>query len=221
MKKVLSLLAALGAINLISAGAWALVLPPTPVPTPIRTPVPISGAPDAPFQVHYAANLNIGDSFLDYTNGGSAITGNSNGNICLNVYAFNADDTMAACCACLITPDALVSQSVRNDIIFNTLTPAVPNAVVIKLLASQPKNGNQCNASSPTMNTLAPGLVAWGTNLHENSSTTPVTYGLTESEFSYPTLSAGELSNLTSDCGFIQTVGAGFGICRSCRVGGQ
>ena len=176
---------------------------------------------DAVFQVHYAANLAIGDSVINYTNGGSAITASSNGNICANIYAFNPDHTMAACCACVITPDELIFQSVRNDIIDNTLTPAVPQAAVIKLLASQPKNSTTCNASSPTASTLAPGLVAWGTNLHPNTSTTPVSYSVTEQEFSYPALSATELNNLTSQCGGIQTNGAGAGLCSCGALGGR
>jgi len=33
-------------------------------------------------------------------------------------------------------------------------------------------------------------------------------------------LSAAELARVTSFCGFIQSNGSGFGICRSCRLGG-
>jgi hypothetical protein len=62
-------------------------------------------------------------------------------------------------------------------------------------------------------------MVAWGTTLHA----TPVTgtYAVTETAFAEKGLSAGELARVTSFCGFIQANGSGFGICRSCRLGGQ
>ena len=44
-------------------------------------------------------------------------------------------------------------------------------------------------------------------------------YGSTETEFSRAILSPSELTKLTHSAGFIQTVGSGFGICRSCRSG--
>jgi hypothetical protein len=62
-------------------------------------------------------------------------------------------------------------------------------------------------------------MVAWGTTLHA-LPTTPVTYGVTETQFAQPPLSLSELNRLTSTCGFIQSNGSGFGICRSCRLGG-
>jgi hypothetical protein len=43
---------------------------------------------------------------------------------------------------------------------------------------------------------------------------------MTETAFTPSTLSATELTRITSLCGFIQSNGSGFGICRSCRLGG-
>ena len=105
-----------------------------------------------------------------------------------------------------------MSLSARNDLISNTLTPAVPSAIVVKLLAT---TGGACNAATP--GALATGLAAWGTTLHA----LPVagTYGLTETAFTPSTLSAAELGRISALCGFIQSNGSGFGICRSCRLG--
>jgi len=47
------------------------------------------------------------------------------------------------------------------------------------------------------------------------------TYAVTETEFSKADLSQAELTRNTAYCGFIQANGSGFGICRSCRLGGQ
>ena len=168
---------------------------------------------DSPFQVKYAANLNVGDSAINITN-----TGATGGNICVNVYTFSPDEQEVSCCSCTVTPNALVSLSAKADLISNTLTPAVPNSIVVKLLAT---SGGACNASTAGSggSAISTGLAAWGTTLHA----TPVTgaYAVTETAFTPATLSAFELARITSLCGFIQSNGSGFGICRSCRLGGQ
>ena len=161
------------------------------------------------FQVRYASNLNIGDSVINITNAGT-----SGGNICANVYTFSPDEQLISCCSCVVTPNALVSLSANSDLVSNTLTPAHPTSIVVKLLAT---TGGACNAAAP--GALAGGLRAWGTTLHA-APTTPVSYQVTETEFSQAGLSAGELARISSFCGFIQSNGSGFGICRSCRLGG-
>jgi hypothetical protein len=179
----------------------------------------IAGAPDDAFQVRYAANLNVGDSVINVTNAGTQNTaGGALTNICVNVYAFSPDEQLISCCSCVVTPNALVSLSAHSDLISNTLTPAVPNSIVVKLMATA---GIACNASNPpAAANLATGMRAWGTTLHA-APTSPVTYAVTETAFSRAGLSAAELARITSFCGFIQANGSGYGICRSCRLGGQ
>jgi hypothetical protein len=183
-------------------------------------------AGDGPFQVRYASNLPIGDSVVNATNTGASSTvafPTQNGNICMNVYTFSPDEQLISCCSCPITPDGLVSLSARNDLISNTLTPGVPTSIVIKLVASA--GTPACNASTPGTgaNVLVPGLAAWGTTIHAlpvTPGSPATTYGVTETAFTNATLSAAELVRITTLCGFIQTNGSGFGICRSCRFGG-
>jgi len=160
---------------------------------------------DTPFQVKYAANLAAGDSVFNITN-----TGTVGGNICVNVYTFSPDEQLIACCACVVTPNGLVSLSARNDLIVKTLTPAVPSAIVVKLLAT---TGGACNASAP--GDLARGLAAWGTTIH----TAGGVISLTETPFKPSSLGAAELARISSLCGFIQTNGSTYGICNSCRPG--
>jgi hypothetical protein len=183
-------------------------------------------AADTPFQVRYASNLPVGDSVINATNTGASSTvafPTQNGNICMNVYTFSPDEQLISCCSCPITPDGLVSLSARNDLISNTLTPGVPTSIVIKLLASA---GNPaCNASTvgTGANVLTTGMAAWGTTIHAlpvTPGSPATTYGVTETAFTPSTLSAAELTRITTLCGFIQTNGSGFGICRSCRFGG-
>ena len=173
-------------------------------------------APDV-FQIRTTSNLNIGDSVINITNAGSANTPNGAlQNVCANVYTFSPDEQLISCCACIVTPNALVSLSVNSDLVSNTLTPAHPTSAVVKILTS---TGTTCNAANVPIDNVAPGLRAWGTTLHA-LPTSPVTFGLTETPFSPALLSAGELARITSFCGFIQANGSGFGICKSCRLGG-
>jgi len=177
-----------------------------------------------PFQVRFASNLGVGDSVINITNSGTSSTNafpTQNGNICLNVYTFSPDEQLISCCACPVTPDGLESLSARSDLISNTLTPGVPTSIVTKILAS---TNASCNASLVTgANLLATGLAAWGTTIHALPvavGSPATTYGVTETPFTPATLSVAELTRITALCGFIQTNGSGFGICKSCRLGG-
>jgi hypothetical protein len=177
----------------------------------------IPGSPADAFQVRYASNLNIGDSVINITNAGTTNTAaGALSNICVNVYTFAPDEQLISCCACNVTPNALVSLSARADLISNTLTPAIPTSIVVKLLGTRQAT---CNASTPSPDVLAPGMRAWGTTLHATPAAG--SYAVTETDFLQAGLSAGELARITSFCGFIQANGSGFGICRSCRLGGQ
>ena len=168
------------------------------------------------FQVNYISNLNLGDSFVILTNTGTQGTVPV-GNICVNVYAFDPAEELVACCSCLVTPNGLDSLSAQSDLIDNTLTPARPTSIVVKLVASSPIGG-LCDPSTPTFENLASGMRAWGTTLHPvASSSVPA---ITENPFTDSTLSDAELQHLTQFCGFIQANGSGFGLCNSCRVGG-
>src|SRR5215467_12720648 len=104
----------------------------------------VAGPTDA-FQVRYASNLNVGDSFINITNAGTQNSGGALTNICANVYAFSPDEQLISCCSCVVTPNALVSLSAVNDLISNTLTPARPSSIVVKLIAT---SGTPCNASN-------------------------------------------------------------------------
>jgi hypothetical protein len=197
------------------------------------------------FQVHYLANLNIGDGVVNITNTGALgadpfgpLSGTT-GRVCVNVYAFSSDEQEIACCSCLVTPNALVHLSARTDLIGNTLTGVIPSSIMVKLITTIPGpgttssptsvpgvntqaafTGSSCNAAYPfsTIN-LAPGTRAWATVLHA-LPTTPVTYGVTEGAFLPAQLSAGELAKATQLCQFIVGNGSGAGLCKSCTLGG-
>jgi len=168
--------------------------------------------PDDAFQVRYAANLQVGDSVVNMTN-----TGTSGGNICANLYTFDPAEELVSCCTCTITPNALQSLSVLRSLTNNTLTIAIPTSVVVKIVAST--GGSTCNAAGVTTDTLVSGLRAWGTTIHQLPTAT-TSFGITETPFSDATLTAPELTHITSFCGFIQAIGSGYGICGGCASNG-
>jgi hypothetical protein len=194
-------------------------------------------AQDAPlfdvYQARYLSNLNNGDSSVNLTNTGANVpvlagaavvnaAAITSSNICANVYVFSPDEQLISCCSCPVTPNALVSLSARNDLISNTLTPAVPTSIVVKLLGSAAPICNAATVGSVS-NPLTTGLAAWATTLHVlpvTPGSPAITFGRTETPFVSSTLSGGELRRLTNLCLGIQAIGSGFGICRSCRFGG-
>jgi hypothetical protein len=197
---------------------------------------------DGPYQIRYASNVTTGDSYIDISNDGASMTTTSilaatnslavSGSICINAYAFAADEEILSCCSCPLTPNGLVSLSVQRDLLNNTLTGrAAPTSVVIKLVATAPPGAgvgttaNPCGTSASLVGTaaatLAPGMVAWGTSLHANTSAPgTATYALTETPFTVADPSAPELARLGSTCAFIQAQGSTFGICNSCELAG-
>jgi hypothetical protein len=183
---------------------------------------------DTPYQVKYASHLDIGDSYINITNSGASGAGHNSGtsasitgSICVNVYAFDPTEEIVSCCSCPVTPNGLVSLDVQKDLISNPVFPRTPSSIVIKLLATVPVGGS-CNSSALLSGnpTLANGLLAWGTTLHQNTSIAATTYEVTEDRFAPSTLSAGEQDRLAYTCGIVANQGSGFGVCSSCRLGG-
>jgi hypothetical protein len=188
---------------------------------------------DSPFQVRYVANLDQGESYINITNSGatgadlqSGTAASITGSICVNVYAFAEDEQMVSCCSCPVTPNGLVSLKASADLFKKALTPVVETTGVIKLLATAPKSGSCTNSAAQVITgTQVPGMVAWGTTLHQRVAGTGTsavtTYEYTETQFAPATLSAGELNRLGQLCNFIMANGSGFGVCASCTRGGQ
>jgi hypothetical protein len=186
---------------------------------------------DSPFQVRYAANLTVGESYIDITNtgaNGAALLGpgfgTQTGNICVNVYAFDPGEELISCCSCFVTPDQTVNLGVNRDLTVKTLTGVVPASVTVKLLATLAgTNGSgsaaACVNSAATVATATPvtGLAAWGTTLH--ATPTAGVYATTETAFTPSTLSTGEQASIGGRCAAILGNGSGFGVCNSCRAG--
>jgi len=141
--------------------------------------------------------------------GGGIIDGGDGGdNFCANVYAFSPDEQMVACCGCPVSANGLRTLSVKQDILRNTLTPTIPQSGVVKILSSI-RIGGTCRPEFPLI--IDP-FHAWATQIRPTGGTSSPLV-LTETKFSNARLSGGELTRLTTLCGFIQSAGSGYGIC--------
>jgi len=119
---------------------------------------------DTIYQVRYAANLNIGESYINIVNTGAQGAallgpglGPQPGNICVNVYAFDPGEEMVSCCSCYVTPDQVVNLGVNRDLTSKTLTGVIPSSVTIKLLATR-AGGDGTGAASSCINSAALGI---------------------------------------------------------------
>jgi hypothetical protein len=139
-----------------------------------------SGVEDA-FAVSYASQLNNGDSVVEITNAGTAAAYNLSGaatstenptntpglgDICVNIYVFNPDEELEACCSCRLTPNELQSWayiSTINGAPGLLSNPGVrdvnTSSAVIKLVATNPNitqgtsgttTAQGCNNTPPT-----------------------------------------------------------------------
>jgi hypothetical protein len=199
-------------------------------------PVPGAGAnpttSDWAYQVSYISNITAGQSYINITNdgarGGSTQTAGSaatvGGSICANVYVVAADEEFVSCCSCPVTPDGLVALS-NTDLTSNPLGRVGFNSVTVKLVATVPVGGT-CSGSAATIaspaTVLANGMAAWATHLHQNTSTTPSSFSMTETKFTPATIDGGfaEMAKLQALCVFAIAQGTGTGICSSCELQG-
>jgi hypothetical protein len=192
---------------------------------------------DGQFLVSYATNFTAGESWINMINTGAngdpALgpgLGGSAGNICVNVYAFDPNEEMVACCSCLITPNQVVNFGINANLLGHLETPAVPSSVTIKLVNTLAGDGTKTSCtnsayyagatSGPGIFPLASGLVAYGTTPQQLGTGA---YNIVEHMFIPSTLvttgTNAELVSLTGRCGSIIGNASGYGTCKTCAPG--
>ena len=133
-------------------------------------------------------------------------------------YVFTDSQDYQACCACQVTADGIVSESVNKQLTaYEFSIRSELSRGVIKVISS--------SSSDPTDPVPAPGLRGWATHIQATTTTFSGGAGfrskavesgpwfVTEDPLADSNLSATELSNLGTLCGYGLTLGSGWGYC--------
>ena len=158
-------------------------------------------------KVDYFANANTAgapDGTLRITNPGT-----SGGNLCAAIYVFDANQELAECGSCLVTPNGLRTLSVNGDLTANTLTGVSLSTGSIRIISTPPVAGV---CPLPTRVTPTAAVRAWATHI-QNSN-----FSITETASQDAALSANELGLLENECYAIALDGSGRGVL-SCGTG--
>src|SRR5271168_2623972 len=145
---------------------------------------------DDTYQVTYYSNANtVGaqDGTLRIAHTGAQVAGGVAQNLYAAIYVFDDSQEMQECCACQISPDGLLSESVDQELTANTVTGIKPTRGVIKVIGT--------TGSDPTNITgLAHGLDGWmtqiqGTTVNLATSTWKGPFTVNQSELIQSSLS--------------------------------
>jgi hypothetical protein len=164
--------------------------------------------------VTYFSNANttgVPDEVVRIINDGDQATqapeGVENGTLWAAFYIFDDSQELRSCCACAITSDGLLSESVNKQLTSNEFTGRGENSRgVIKVISS---SSNDPTAPVPTI-----GLRGWSTHAQRltNLPEAGASY-LTETRLADANLGKTELANLGNLCSFGLTLGSGYGLC--------
>ncbi len=167
-----------------------------------------SGAPDGTLRI-----VNDGDlSTTDYE-------GVENNPLWAAIYVFDDSQELRSCCACIITSDGLLSESVNKELTADEFTGrGEMTRGVIKVISSENSN--------PATPSPEPGLRGWMTHIQATTTTFPAPgpgfpvnavekgpWFVTEAALADSNLTALEESNLGTLCSYGLTIGSGYGSC--------
>jgi hypothetical protein len=139
------------------------------------------------------------------------------GDICANLYVFDNNQVMIACCSCRITPNGLASASIGDQLTNHPLSAFIPAAGTISIAPIVAAANAACSPTAPFASSDASLIRAYGTHLEVSASATYVT----EAEIPGSTLGPDEAAFLSNACLFVQYLGSGRGTCAcSSRPGG-
>jgi hypothetical protein len=167
-----------------------------------------SGAPDGTLRL-----VNDGDEAT------TAPEGVENGPLWAAIYVFDDSQEMRSCCACYISADGLLSESVNKELTANEFTGRGQIARgVIKVISSGGDDPTRPNPNS--------GLRGWMTHIQATSTTFPAPgpghpvnavekgpWFVTETALADSNLTELEASNLGTLCSYGLTIGSGYGLC--------
>ncbi len=167
-----------------------------------------SGAPDGTLRI-----INDGDQAT------TDVEGVENGTLDAAIYVFDDSQEMISCCACPITADGVLSESVNKELTANTFTGRGElTRGVIKVISTI--------ETSPTGENPYIGLRGWMTHIQATTTTFPAPgpgspvnavekgpWFVTEDALADSNLSGTEIGNLVTVCSYGLTIGSGYGLC--------
>jgi len=155
-----------------------------------------AGAPDAVVRI-----INDGDRAT------AAPEGVENGTLWAAIYVFDDSQELRSCCACQITSDGLLSESVNKQLTANTFTiHGEFSRGAIKVISS--------STNDPTNPVPSPGLRGSATHIQATKNIPEKgPFYVTEDALADSNLSATELADVGTVCGYGLTLGSGYGLC--------
>jgi len=162
-----------------------------------------TGAPDGTLRIINDGDLSGGCGGFPFDSEACAAL-KEFGPLWAAIYVFDDSQEMRSCCACAITTDGLLSESVNKQLTANEFTARGElSRGVIKIVSSA--------SYDPTCPLPVPGLHGYMT--HIQAGATKTSFWGSESPLLDANLSAGELYNLGSLCSYGYTIGSGYGAC--------
>jgi len=141
------------------------------------------------------------------------------GDVCANVYVFDANQEMVACCSCRITPNGLISLSIANGLTNNPVTSVVPVNGDVTIVSTLAAGATAC---SPLTYNAGPidSTAGFGTHLQVSGGTATGTF-ITETNLATPRILAApadpeapaEAGFLLQACQFARYLGSNKGVC--------
>ncbi len=181
-----------------------------------RPPVPVVAGDNSDYFVTYYSNANTAgapDQTLRISNDGGLTTAYA------AIYVFDDSQEMRSCCACPITADGLLSESVNKELTADEFTGrGEMTRGVIKVVSSK--------SPDPTYIYAYPALRAWATHVQATTTTFPAPgpgndvnavekgpWFVTEDALADSNLTQLEAVNLGTLCSYGLTIGSGYGLC--------
>ena len=159
------------------------------------------------FFTTYYSNANTSgapDATLRIINDGDQGAPQPSGDLYAAIYVFDDSQELTECCACLVSPDGLLSESVDKELTATPLTGVKKSRGVIKIISS--------SSSDPTAPVPAPGLRGWATHIQATSNQPEKSpWFVTETRLADSNLGTAEAALLPQLCYFADVLLSGTG----------
>ncbi len=152
------------------------------------------------FVTYYSNNVAAApDAVVRFINDGNHGT-NASGDLWAAFYVFDDSQELTECCACVVTPDGLLSEDVKTELTATPLTGKIPTRGVIKVISS--------SSWDPTAPWPSTGLRGTATHIQAAGKSA---YATTETAVSDANLGEAEYALLPQLCYFADTLLSGVG----------